>query len=116
MKTTYWLFSLVLGLQVALGVDARVKTGLDVLSEQHFAPLDGKRIGLITAHTGISQDRRRNVDLLARAGGLKLVAIFAPEHGITGTRTESVEDSVDQATGISIYSLESHGAENRFLD
>jgi hypothetical protein len=49
MKTTYWLFSLVLGLQVALGVDARVKTGLDVLSEQHFAPrevYDSTRAGV----------------------------------------------------------------------
>lgn len=99
------MLSLLLGLQLGLAFETRVKTGLDVLVEQEFVPLRGKRVGLITAHTGITQDRRRNIDLLAQAPGVKLVAIFAPEHGITGTGTGSIEDSRDNATGIPIYSL-----------
>jgi uncharacterized protein YbbC (DUF1343 family) len=88
---------------------ARVKPGLDILVEQGFAPLDGKRIGLITAQTGLTRDRRRNIDVLVEAPGVKLTAIFSPEHGITGQGSGSIADSVDEATGIPIYSLYNEG-------
>lgn len=89
---------------------ARVKTGLDVLIAQDFAPLKGKRVGVITAGTGVTEDGRRIVDVLAKAPGVKLVAIFAPEHGLESNREDrNLEDSVDQATGIPIYSLYNAG-------
>src|SRR5262249_20108957 len=66
----------------------------------------GKRVGLLTNQTGISKDRRRNIDILAQAPNLKLTAIFSFEHGISGTREDNhIDSGVDQATGIPIYSL-----------
>lgn len=87
-----------------------MKTGLEVLIEQGFAPLKGKRVGVVTAQTGITEDRRRIIDVLAQAPGVKLTAIFAPEHGLTGTRQDrNIEDGVDEATGVPVYSLYNEG-------
>lgn len=84
----------------------QVKTGLDVLVEQKFQPLAGKHVGLLTNQTGTSTDGHRNIDLFAHAPGVKLIAIFSFEHGLTGTREDNrIESSVDEATGVPIYSL-----------
>ncbi len=89
---------------------ARVKTGLEVLIEQKLAPLQGKRVGVITAQTGVTEDRRRIVDVLAQAPGVKLTAIFTPEHGLEGNRQDrNIQDSVDRATGVPVYSLYNEG-------
>jgi uncharacterized protein YbbC (DUF1343 family) len=80
-------------------------TGIDVLEAQKFAPLSGKRIGLITNQTGIDRKGRSTIDLLAHAPGVKLVALFSPEHGIRGTLDERFPSSTDAATGLSVYSL-----------
>lgn len=80
-------------------------TGIDVLEAQRFAPLVGKRVGLITNQTGIDRNRRSTIDLLAHAPGVKLVALFSPEHGIRGTLDERVASSTDEATGLPVYSL-----------
>jgi uncharacterized protein YbbC (DUF1343 family) len=84
---------------------ARVQTGLDVLEAQKFAPLRGKRIGLITNHTGLDMQERSIVELLAHAQGVKLVALFSPEHGILGRSDENVASTKDPSTGLPIYSL-----------
>jgi uncharacterized protein YbbC (DUF1343 family) len=89
----------------ALPRDARVLTGIDVLEAQKFAPLAGKRIGLITNQTGVDRNRRSTIDLLAHAPGLKLVALFSPEHGIRGAADERVPSATDAATGLPVYSL-----------
>jgi uncharacterized protein YbbC (DUF1343 family) len=83
----------------------RVQTGLDVLEAEKFAPLRGKRVGLITNHTGIDFQERSVVDLLAHAPGVKLVALFSPEHGIAGHADENVPSKKDASTGLPIYSL-----------
>lgn len=89
---------------------ARVKTGLDVLISEDFAPLKGKRVGVITAQTGVTEDGRRIIDVLAHAPAVKLVAIFAPEHGLEGNREDrNIGNSVDQATGVPVYSLYNAG-------
>jgi uncharacterized protein YbbC (DUF1343 family) len=80
-------------------------TGIDVLEAQKFAPLAGKRVGLITNQTGIDRDGRSTIDVLAHAPGVKLVALFSPEHGIRGTLDERVASSKDKATGLPVYSL-----------
>jgi uncharacterized protein YbbC (DUF1343 family) len=80
-------------------------TGIDALEADHFAPLAGKRIGLITNQTGIDRNRRSTIDLLAHAPGVKLVALFSPEHGIRGTVDERVSSTTDDATGLPIFSL-----------
>jgi uncharacterized protein YbbC (DUF1343 family) len=85
--------------------DAHVLTGIDVLEAQNFAPLAGKRVGLITNQTGIDRNRHSTIDLLAHAPGVKLVALFSPEHGIRGVVDERVASATDAATGLPIYSL-----------
>ena len=80
--------------------------GIDVLVAADFAPLAGKRIGLITNHTGIDRHRQTTIDLLAGAENVELVALFSPEHGIRGTfDTANIDDEVDQRTGLPIHSL-----------
>ncbi len=85
--------------------DAGTLTGIDVLEAQNFAPLVGKRVGLITNQTGIDRQRRSTIDLLAHAPGVKLVALFSPEHGIRGVADERIASSMDAATGLPVYSL-----------
>ena len=80
-------------------------TGIDVLEQQGFAPLRGKRIGLITNQTGVTRDGRSTIDVLARAPGVMLAALFSPEHGIRGDQDERVESGRDAATGLPIFSL-----------
>lgn len=82
-----------------------VLNGIDALAKQNFALLQGKRIGLITNHTGRDRDGNSTIDLLANAPGVKLVALFSPEHGIRGVMDEKVSDSKDEKTGLPIYSL-----------
>ena len=85
--------------------NSQVLTGIDVLAREQFASLRGKRVGLITNHTGITVDRKRNIDAMV-AGGVKLTAIFSPEHGLAGKEDhENVAHGKDAATGIPVYSL-----------
>src|SRR5437762_13474772 len=84
---------------------ARVQTGLDVLEAQKFAPLRGKHVGLITNHTGLDAQVRSTVDLLSKAPGVQLVALFSPEHGLAGRNDEKIGSTKDAATGLPIYSL-----------
>ena len=79
--------------------------GIDVLEAQGFVPLAGKRIGLITNQTGMDRHGRSTIDLLAHAPGVKLVALFSPEHGIRGVLDERISSTTDAATGLPIYSL-----------
>jgi len=85
--------------------------GIDVLEKQKFAPLiraDGRdaRIGLVTNATGLDSEGRRTIDVLSHAQGIKLIAIFSPEHGIaTNADTTAIPDSKDQSTGIPVYNV-----------
>ncbi len=91
---------------VCFSAFAQVKSGLDVLVEQNFQPLAGKRVGLATNPTGITIDGGRNIDVFAHAANIKLTAIFSFEHGLSGTREDThIGNSVDEATGVPIYSL-----------
>jgi uncharacterized protein YbbC (DUF1343 family) len=80
-------------------------TGIDVLERDRFALLKGKRVGLVTNHTGKDRDGRSTIDLLHGAEGVKLVALFSPEHGIRGAVDARVPDAKDEKTGLPIYSL-----------
>ena len=84
---------------------AQTLTGIDVLEAEKFASLAGKRVGLITNQTGVDRQGRSTIDLLAHAPGIKLVALFSPEHGIRGAVDERVSSSTDEATGLPIHSL-----------
>src|ERR1700688_2219792 len=87
-----------------------VKTGIDMLEEHGFdvlqAPAGKKRIGLVTNQTGIDSQELRTIDVLAKAPGVSLDAIFSPEHGVTGTLdTTGIGNSLDAATGVPVYSV-----------
>ncbi|HSE36227.1 MAG TPA: exo-beta-N-acetylmuramidase NamZ domain-containing protein [Blastocatellia bacterium] len=82
-----------------------VLTGIDVLQRDEFRQLEGRRIGLITNHTGRDRAGRSTIDVLAGAKNLKLVALFSPEHGLRGIEDSNVEDTRDQKTGLPVYSL-----------
>jgi uncharacterized protein YbbC (DUF1343 family) len=94
-----------------LCAEPRVKTGLDVLIDQDFAPIAGKRVGVITNHTGLTSDGRHIVDVLSRSSKVKLAAIFTPEHGLAGTQDDpNVASGTHEATGTPIYSLYNRGS------
>ena len=82
-----------------------VLAGIDVLARDGFAKLKGKRVGLITNHTGVARDGKSTIDLLHTAPGVQLVALFAPEHGIRGVLDADVPAERDQKTGLTIHSL-----------
>jgi uncharacterized protein YbbC (DUF1343 family)/CubicO group peptidase (beta-lactamase class C family) len=89
-------------------------TGIDVLEQDNFAALAGKHVGLITNQTGVDRNGRSTIDLLGHAPGVKLVALFSPEHGIRGTEDANVDSSKDAATGLPVFSL--YGATRRPTD
>ena len=82
-----------------------VLAGIDVLRNQGFAPLKGKRVALLTNHTGRARDGAATIDILREAKDLQLVALFSPEHGIRGVVDASVPSTTDEKTGLPIYSL-----------
>jgi uncharacterized protein YbbC (DUF1343 family) len=84
---------------------SRLLNGIDVLRGQNFAPLAGKRIGLVTNHTGLAIDGASTIDLLFKSDVCKLVALFSPEHGIRGAQDEKIASLVDEVTGLPIHSL-----------
>jgi uncharacterized protein YbbC (DUF1343 family) len=83
------------------------RTGLDVLQAEGFARLRGKRVGVITNPTGCDRSLESLPDLLARAEGVTLAAIFGPEHGAAGAAAagDSVAHAVDPRTGVPVHSL-----------
>ncbi len=84
---------------------APVQSGLDVLRAQGFAPLRGKRVGLVTNHTGRARDGATAIDLFFNAKDVKLVSLFSPEHGIRGILDANVPAEVDEKTKLPIHSL-----------
>ena len=98
------------GLQRPPRASAQTQTsalnGIDVLARDGFAALKGRRVGLITNHTGRDREGRSTIDLLKAAPGVTLVALFSPEHGIRGALDqEKIASSVDEKTGLPIHSL-----------
>ena len=86
---------------VAAPAAVPVLAGIDVLRAEGFASLAGKRVGLLTNHTGRARDGMATIDLLASAPGVKLVALFSPEHGIAGKLEQSARISASStASGV----------------
>lgn len=83
----------------------RTMTGIDVLQAEGFARLAGRKIGLLTNHTGRTRSGQSTIDAFFAAKNLTLVALFSPEHGIRGILDEDVPSSVDEKTGLTIHSL-----------
>ncbi len=80
--------------------------GIDVLKRDGFTLLKGKRVGLITNHTGRDRDGNSTIDLLREAHEVNLVGLFSPEHGIRGALDQpNISNSTDEKTGLPIFSL-----------
>jgi uncharacterized protein YbbC (DUF1343 family) len=84
-----------------------VRTGIDVLVENNFSILKGKRVGLITNPTGVTAGLVSAVDVFAHSDRIKLVALFAPEHGLRGDviAGNRIDSYIDSATSLPVYSL-----------
>jgi len=92
-------------------IDRKVRPGITVLLDDSIKLVAGKRVALVTNQTGVDERGRRSVDLLfsdprAQRAGVKLVKLFAPEHGALGTRDEQgLGDERDEKTGLVVHSL-----------
>jgi uncharacterized protein YbbC (DUF1343 family) len=88
-----------------LPTTAQVRPGIEVLLADSVHLVQGKRLGLLSNHTGIDRQGRRDADVLL-ANGQRLTALFSPEHGFRGTEDRpGLPDAIDSATGLPIYSL-----------
>ncbi len=94
-------------LLVPAGLTARVQLGIDVLEQNDFSILKGKRVGLITNQTGVNSSGVRTREVLHRTRNVNLVALFTPEHGLDGTELAGkyVPNRKDSLTGLTAYSL-----------
>ena len=106
--------SLCLFLVVCLGCNSSkaqqetaVKTGIEVLAENNFELLKGKRVGLITNATGVNSSLVSTIDLIDQAEGVELAALYGPEHGVRGEYAagDKVKTYVDERTGVTVFSL-----------
>jgi uncharacterized protein YbbC (DUF1343 family) len=96
-----------IAIALAFSQQTRVKIGAEILIEKHLDLIKGKKIGIVTNHTGILPDGRHIVDVLNEIEGVKIVALFGPEHGIRGEVPDgkSISHGVDAKTGIPVFSL-----------
>ncbi len=84
----------------------RVVIGIERLISPEFLPLiQGKRVAVLTNHTGVMPDKSHIVDLLVARPDVKVVKLFSPEHGIRGEADTHVADDVDRKTGLKVISL-----------
>lgn len=92
---------------VAICAIAQVKPGIEVLRDNGFAQLQGKRVGLITNPTGVDNNLTSTIDILAAAPGVELTALYSPEHGVRGDvhAGDKVDNYTDPATGVPVYSI-----------
>ena len=107
MKRAFALLSVIVCTAQGLAQTPVVATGIEVLRDELFAPLKGKRVGLVTNPTGVDSRFRSTVEILRSAPGVRLVALFGPEHGARGDRAagDRVDSYTDGETGLPVYSL-----------
>ncbi|HVP43196.1 MAG TPA: serine hydrolase [Terriglobales bacterium] len=106
------------GVRTLMERNGEVKAGIDVLEATDFAALRAgralTRVGLLTNQTGVDSAGKRTIDVLARAPGVKLAALFSPEHGALGNvDTVNIGNTTEAATGVPIYSAYGATAKER---
>jgi uncharacterized protein YbbC (DUF1343 family)/CubicO group peptidase (beta-lactamase class C family) len=82
-----------------------VLSGLDVLENQQFTLLAGRRVGLVTNQNGVNRQGQRAIDLFSKASNVRLKAIFTPEHGLSGLANDTVPSGREAVTGLPVWSL-----------
>ena len=110
-ETNGWLVLLALSLACRpatgqVGPLARVRPGIEVLLSDSAQLMSGKSVGLVSNQAGVDAAGVSDVDRLLGAG-VRLVALFSPEHGFRGAADPgaAVSSTVDSSTGLPIYSL-----------
>ncbi len=100
------LIFLLLSVQL-LNSQSTVSLGIDVLEASGFRAIKGKKVGLLTHPAGVNRHGVSSIDILKRAHGVKLVALYGPEHGIYGDEKANVpvDDKIDKRTELPVYSL-----------
>jgi uncharacterized protein YbbC (DUF1343 family) len=87
---------------------AQVRPGIEVLLTDSLSLVRNRRVGLVTNQSGIDAKGRRDLDRLL-GEGVRVTALFAPEHGLRGTIDVDVAPDTrqerDSATGIPVYLL-----------
>lgn len=107
MKTLRNILACALVAGSVMSLSAQVKPGVEVLRDNGFEQLRGKRVGLITNPTGVDNNLVSTIDILAQAPDVQLVALYSPEHGVRGDvhAGDKVENTVDAATGVPVFSI-----------
>ena len=92
---------------ISMMASAQVKPGVEVLRDNGFAQLKGKRVGLITNPSGVDNNLKSTIDILHEAPGVELVGLYSPEHGVRGDvhAGDKVDTYTDAATGVTVYSI-----------
>ena len=91
--------------QVAAPPGAPVRAGIDVLRASGFKALEGRRVALLTNLAARARTGELTLDVLRAAANVRLVALFAPEHGLTATQDAKVPSGRDARTGLPVHSL-----------
>lgn len=101
------ILSCVLAISLSLPSGAKVRPGIEVLEERGFEGLVGRNVGLVTNPSGVDSQLRSTIDILFNAPGVRLKALFGPEHGVRGDAYAGsyVADSKDSQTGLPVYSI-----------
>lgn len=99
------ILSCVLAISLSLPSGAKVRPGIEVLEERGFEGLVGRNVGLVTNPSGVDSQLRSTIDILFNAPGVRLKALFGPEHGVRGDAYAGsyVADSKDSQTGLPVY-------------
>lgn len=89
------------------GVSAPVQLGNEVLAAHGFREIAGKRVALITNPSGVNRNWESTIDILRAASGVKLVALFGPEHGVYDDvwASDKVDNQTDLRTGLPVHLL-----------
>jgi len=109
MKRCSHLFSLVVCFLISLIAEgtATVKLGSDTLVALGYPGLVGKRVGLVTNPSGVNAQGVTTIDVLRKAPGVRLVSLFAPEHGVYGDVKAGIHVATqrDRRTGLLVHSI-----------
>jgi uncharacterized protein YbbC (DUF1343 family) len=83
-----------------------VKTGLDRVGAYKDV-FEGRRLGIIANHTAYDRDGKFIVDVFRNMTGVKVTALFSPEHGLWGTARagEKIDSQTDPVYNLPVYSL-----------
>lgn len=101
------LLAILPALLVSTPAPAEVRLGNEVLAAQQFKALRGKRVGLLTNPSGVNRQLESTIEVLRKAPGVQLVALFGPEHGIYGDvpAGDKIQSRTDPRTGLPVHSL-----------